>query len=85
MAEPLSNSELILYQLKELKTGFDDIRSEIKDHYGTIDKRLEGQAVRIRVLEDEALRLKTTLLPFGMAVSAAIGVAVKFLIDSFGK
>jgi hypothetical protein len=83
-AEPAS-LELILYQLQEMQKGLNDIRVELKDHHGTFDKRLEGQAIRIRILEDEALKFKTILLPISTAISTAIGVGVKMLIDALGK
>jgi hypothetical protein len=85
MAEGQSSLDLIVYKLDRLDEKIDDIKHDNMERFKNYDDRLEKQAVRIRLLEDESLRLKTTLLPLGMVFSAALGVGVKLAIDAIAR
>jgi hypothetical protein len=85
MAENPPSLELIVFKLDLLNDKMDTISSQAKADHDASMVRTNALETRVRMLEDAELKLRTQLVPWSIAASAAIGVAVKLLIDNLIK
>jgi hypothetical protein len=81
----LANSELILYKIDDLSRQINRMDVNQTAAFKKVEDRIEEQEKYIRELQDYKLRAQTVTMPLSVMFSAALAVAVKFVLDAVLK